>query len=128
MRCRTCRPVPEEVRAAADLLERRWVISVIWASLEGAARFNEFRQAVGGVPARTLTERLRELEAAGVLERRGVPDSPPPAEHRVTERGRGLAPVVEALGAWTGRRTRRVRGFPRWRGRRLRRAGSGWPR
>jgi DNA-binding HxlR family transcriptional regulator len=100
MRCRNCRPVPEEVREAADLLERRWVISVIWASLEGAARFNEFRQAVAGVPARTLTERLRELERAGVLERRVVPASPPYAEYMLTDRGRRLAPVLEALDAW----------------------------
>jgi DNA-binding HxlR family transcriptional regulator len=92
--------VPEEVRRAADLLERRSVISVIWASLEGAARFNEFRQAVAGVPPRTLTERLRELERAGVLERRLVQASPPYAEYRLTERGRRLAPVVEALRAW----------------------------
>ena len=92
--------MPEEVRRAADLLERRWAISVIWASLEGAARFNEFRQAVEGVPPRTLTERLRELEQAGVLERRVVPASPPYAEYRLTERGRRLAPVVQAVGAW----------------------------
>jgi DNA-binding HxlR family transcriptional regulator len=100
LRCRNCQPVPEEVRAAADLLERRWVISVIWASLEGAARFNEFRQAVQGVPPRTLTERLRELESAGVLERRLVNASPPYAEYVLTERGRRLAPVLQALGAW----------------------------
>ena len=102
MRCRDCRPVPEEVRRAADLLERRWVISVVWASLEGAVRFNEFRQAVEGVPPRTLTERLRELEHAGVLERHVVDASPPYAEYRLTERGRRLAPVVQALGAWRG--------------------------
>jgi DNA-binding HxlR family transcriptional regulator len=102
MRCRSCRPVPEEVRKAADLLERRWVISVVWASLEGAVRFNEFRQAVEGVPPRTLTERLRELEHAGVLERRLVNASPPYAEYRLTERGRRLAPVVQAMGAWRG--------------------------
>jgi DNA-binding HxlR family transcriptional regulator len=102
LRCRSCRPVPEEVRKTADLLERRWVISVIWASLDGAARFNEFRQAVEGVPPRTLTERLRELERAGVLERRVVNASPPYAEYRLTERGRRLAPVVEAVGAWRG--------------------------
>jgi DNA-binding HxlR family transcriptional regulator len=102
MRCRSCRPVPEEVRKAADLLERRWVISVVWASLEGAVRFNECRQAVEGVPPRTLTERLRELEHAGVLERRLVNASPPYAEYRLTERGRRLAPVVQAMGAWRG--------------------------
>ena len=100
MRCRSCRPVPEEVRAAADLLERRWVISVIWASLEGAARFNEFRQAVEGISPKTLSDRLVELEKAGVLERRVVPASPPYAEYRLTARGRRLAPVVEAAARW----------------------------
>jgi DNA-binding HxlR family transcriptional regulator len=91
--------VPEEVRRAADLLERRYAIAVLWASGSGARRFNEFRQAVGGVPPRTLTERLRELEAAGVLERSVVPASPPYAEYRLTERGRQLAAVVNALQA-----------------------------
>jgi DNA-binding HxlR family transcriptional regulator len=60
-RCRRCAPVPEEVRRAADLLERRYVVSVLYASLTGAARFNEFRQAVAGIPPRTLSERLRDL-------------------------------------------------------------------
>ena len=89
--------MPEEVRRAADLLERRHAITILWASTSGARRFNEFRQAVSGVPPRTLSERLRELEQAGVLERRVVPASPPYAEYRLTERGRELARVVQAL-------------------------------
>ena len=99
MRCRSCKPVPEEVRRAADLLERRYAIALLWASDSGARRFNEFRQAVAGVPPRTLTERLRELERAGVLERRLVPDSPPYSEYRLTARGERLAAVVRALQA-----------------------------
>ena len=98
MRCRSCKPVPEEVRRTADLHERRHVISVIWASTDGARRFNEFRQAVGGVAPRTLSERLRDLEAAGILERRLIPASPPYAEYRLTERGQRLAAVVRSLG------------------------------
>jgi DNA-binding HxlR family transcriptional regulator len=89
--------VPEEVRRAADLLERRYAITVLWASSSGATRFNEFRQAVSGVSPRTLTERLRDLEQAGVLERRVVPASPPYAEYRLTPAGRKLAAVVAAL-------------------------------
>ncbi|GAC1317618.1 MAG: hypothetical protein NVSMB25_05620 [Thermoleophilaceae bacterium] len=92
--------MPEEVRRAAGLLERRWLISVVYASLAGAHRFNEFRQAVEGIPSRTLTERLRELEHAGLLERHVVPASPPYAEYRLTEHGRRLGPVVEALARW----------------------------
>src|SRR5947209_15737965 len=100
MRCRRCAPVPEEVRRAADLLERRFAISILHASITGAQRFNEFRQAINGIPPRTLTERLRELERAGVIERRVVPASPPYAEYRLTDRGQALRPVVEALTAW----------------------------
>ena len=98
-RCRNCRPVPEEFRRAADLLERRWTISVVYASFDGAARFNEFKQACGQIPPRTLTDRLRELEAAGVLKKRVIPASPPYYEYSLTERGRRLRPVIEALGA-----------------------------
>ena len=97
MRCRSCKPVPEEGRRAADLLERRYAITILWASSSGAVRFNEFKQAVSGVPPRTLSERLRELEQAGVLERRVVDASPPYAEYRLTDRGRQLASVVRAL-------------------------------
>ena len=76
-RCRHCQPVPEEVRQAAGLLERRWTVSILWASYEGASRFNEFKQAVGEIPPRTLALRLVELEEAGVLERRVVDARPP---------------------------------------------------
>jgi DNA-binding HxlR family transcriptional regulator len=99
VRCRSCKPVPEEVRRAADLLERRHAITILWASSSGAVRFNEFKQAVSGVPPRTLSERLRELEQAGVLERRIVDASPPYAEYRLTARGKRLASVVEAIQA-----------------------------
>lgn len=99
MRCRSCQPVPEEVRRAAGLLERRHAIAILWASNAGAVRFNEFRQAVSGVPPKTLSDRLRELEKAGVLERRVVDASPPYAEYRLTARGRQLASVVRALQA-----------------------------
>jgi DNA-binding HxlR family transcriptional regulator len=100
-RCRSCRPVPPGVRRAAGLLERRWLLSIVYAALEGAVRFNEFRQAIGEIPPTTLSERLRELEAAGVLERRVVPASPPFAEYRLTAAGRELAPMVRALERWT---------------------------
>src|SRR5437588_11717378 len=96
-RCRRCKPVPEEVRAAADLLGRRWLLAVIFAALTGAVRFNEFVLAIDGISPRMLTERLRDLEHAGLIERAVIPSSPPSVEYRLTARGRSLAPVVEAL-------------------------------
>ena len=97
MRCRTCTPVPEEVRQAAGLLERRWVVSILWASYEGAVRFNEFKQAVGEIPPRTLAQRLVELEHAGVLVRNVIDARPPRVEYRLTDEGRRLKLVVDAV-------------------------------
>ncbi|MHB1243982.1 MAG: winged helix-turn-helix transcriptional regulator [Gaiellaceae bacterium] len=103
MRCRSCKPVPEEVRRAAGLLERRWVVSILWASSEGAVRFNELKQAVGAIPPRTLAQRLVELEAAGVLERRVLDTRPPRVEYRLTEDGLRLKLVVDAISAFAAR-------------------------
>ena len=103
--CRRCEPVPEDVRRAADLLERRWVIQVLYAAHTGAVRFNEFRQAVGPVPPRTLAARLVELEAAGILERRVVDARPPRVEYRLTELGERLKVVVDALRGWASFQT-----------------------
>ena len=97
MRCRKCTPVPEEVRQAAGLLERRWTVSILWASYEGALRFNEFKQSLGEIPPRTLAQRLVELEAAGVLERRVIDARPPRVEYRLTDEGRRLKHVVDAV-------------------------------
>jgi len=106
MRCRTCRPLPEEVARAADLLGRRWMLAILWASAEegaGAVRFNEFRQALVGIPPRTLAARLVELEDAGVLERRVHTDTRPPrVEYRLTELGRRLGALVDAMRAYAG--------------------------
>ncbi len=81
----------------ADLLERRWQLSIIYAALTGALRFNEFADAVAGISPRMLSERLRDLEAAGLVERTVIPSSPPTVEYRLTERGRRLAPIIEAM-------------------------------
>jgi DNA-binding HxlR family transcriptional regulator len=98
MRCRRLEPIPEEVRRTADLLERRWTLSILYASVEGAERFNEFRDAVGRVPPATLTVRLTELVTAGLLERRVLDTKPPAVEYRLTPLGRRFEPLLRALG------------------------------
>jgi DNA-binding HxlR family transcriptional regulator len=98
MRCRNCAPLPERVRRAADLLERRWTVSILYVSHEGGAvRFNEFLQALGGIPPATLAQRLADLEEAGVLKREVIDSRPPGVEYRLTERGRQLRSLVNAL-------------------------------
>jgi DNA-binding HxlR family transcriptional regulator len=97
MRCRSCTPLPAEVRRAADLLERRWTVSILYVSHAGALRFNEFLHALGSIPPATLAQRLIDLEEAGVLERQVIDARPPLVEYRLTERGRQLRSLVNAL-------------------------------
>ncbi len=96
-RTRRCEPVPVEVRETADLLERRWQLSILYAALTGALRFSEFADAVAGISPRMLSERLRDLEAAGLVQRNVIPSSPPTVEYRLTTKGRRLAPIIEAM-------------------------------
>jgi DNA-binding HxlR family transcriptional regulator len=97
-----CEPVPAEVRQTADLLERRWQLSVIYAALTGALRFNDFAEAVAGISPRMLSERLRDLETAGLIEREVIASSPPKVEYRLTDRGRQLGPIIDAIRAYAG--------------------------
>jgi DNA-binding HxlR family transcriptional regulator len=97
MRCRSCPPLPEEVRRAANLLERRWTVSILYVSHEGAVRFNEFLQALGSIPPATLAQRLADLEEAGVFERAVIDARPPCVEYRLTPRGRELRSLMNAL-------------------------------
>ncbi|HET7444630.1 MAG TPA: helix-turn-helix domain-containing protein [Solirubrobacterales bacterium] len=96
-RCRSCKPVPPELRAAAGLLERRWTMATIYACSSGATRFNEFRQSLPGVSPTTLSERLDQLEQAGIVERQLVPGRPPHTEYALTRRGQQLASAVAGL-------------------------------
>ena len=96
-RCRSCAPVPPELRAAATLLERRWTLATIYACASGASRFNEFRQSLPGESPTTLSERLDQLEGAGVVERTLVPGRPPHTEYALTARGKRIAGAVSSL-------------------------------
>src|SRR5215475_9146982 len=101
-RCKTTDPVPQEVRKAADLLERRYAVSILYASYHGCTRFNEFRQALGEIPPGTLAQRLVELEKAGILSREVQDARPPRVEYVLTAEGRKLRAVVDALIVWAG--------------------------
>ena len=96
-RCRSCSPVPSELRAIAELLERRWTLGTIYACASGAVRFNEFRQSLPGVSPTTLSERLDQLEQAGIVARELVAGHPPHAEYHLTAKGKRLATAVTKL-------------------------------
>ncbi|CAN5676265.1 MAG: winged helix-turn-helix transcriptional regulator [Gaiellaceae bacterium] len=84
----------------ADLLERRYAVSILYASHQGCTRFGEFRQALGEIPPGTLTQRLVELERGGVLRREVTDARPPRVEYVLTTDGVRLRALIEALAAW----------------------------
>jgi DNA-binding HxlR family transcriptional regulator len=72
-------------------------MATIYACSSGAARFNEFRQSLPGVSPTTLSERLEQLEAAGIVERQLVAGRPPHTEYALTGHGKRLALVIAGL-------------------------------
>jgi DNA-binding HxlR family transcriptional regulator len=72
-------------------------MATIYACSSGAVRFNEFRQSLPGVSPTTLSERLEQLEAAGIVERQLIPGRPPHTEYTLTPKGARLAEAVAGL-------------------------------
>ncbi len=99
-RCKRLEPVPENVRRAADVLERRHAVSILFASHQGCTRFTEFRRALGTIPPATLAQRLGELERAGVLKRVVRETRPPHVEYVLTKDGLQLKALLDALAVW----------------------------
>lgn len=85
---------------AVEIVGRRWSGAVLRAMLAGASRFGEIQEAIPDLSSRMLSERLRELEAEGIVERTVVPERPVRVEYRLTEKGQALNAVVEDLSRW----------------------------
>jgi DNA-binding HxlR family transcriptional regulator len=102
-RCKRHEPIPEDVRRAAGVLERRYAVSILFASHRGCTRFTEFRHALGTIPPATLAQRLGELERAGVLRREVRDTRPPHVEYVLTSEGERLRGLLDALAAWARR-------------------------
>lgn len=88
---------------AVELIGRRWTGAIVRVLLGGSRRYNELAEAVPEISDRMLSERLRELEAEGIIARTVVPESPVRVEYSLTEMGRDLQASVDAIGAWAER-------------------------
>ncbi len=86
---------------AFEVLGRRWTGLVLRALMDSPRRFSEITAYVPGLSDRLLSERLQELEATGLVERRVHPEQRPVlVEYRLTEKGHALRPALEALQKW----------------------------
>jgi DNA-binding HxlR family transcriptional regulator len=88
---------------ALDRVGERWALMIVRELLLGPKRFTDIRAALPGLSADILAQRLRELDAAGVLRRRKLPPPAASQVYELTEWGLELEPVVVALGRWGAR-------------------------
>src|SRR3569832_1659833 len=88
---------------AVELIGGRWTGAVIQLLLNGRMRFAELRAAIPDISDRMLSERLRELEAEGIVARIVVPETPVRVEYELTEKGHALEHALGALGSLTQR-------------------------
>jgi DNA-binding HxlR family transcriptional regulator len=88
---------------AVELIGGRWTGAVIQLLFHGRMRFAELRVAIPDISDRMLSERLRELEAEGIVGRFVIPETPVRVEYELTEKGRALEHALGAVGKWAER-------------------------
>ena len=81
----------------AEIISGKWTLLVIRDLVDGPRRFCELERSLEGISPRTLSLRLRALEAEGVVERRTYPEVPPRVEYALTPKGRALVPMIEHM-------------------------------
>ena len=88
------------VARSLDLVGERWTLLIVRDLLIGPKRYKDILAGLPGIGTNLLAQRLRELEAHGLVERRALPAPASATVYRLTEKGLGLEPVVSALGRW----------------------------
>jgi DNA-binding HxlR family transcriptional regulator len=85
---------------AVELVGKRWTGAILLVLMDGPLRFSEVKVLVPDLSDRLLSERVKELEAEGIVARRVIGDTPVKVEYALTDKGRALEPAVRALKAW----------------------------
>jgi DNA-binding HxlR family transcriptional regulator len=85
---------------AVELIGRRWTGAILRALLSGVQRFSDVASAIPGLSDRMLSERLKELEAEGIVLRLVRAEKPVRVEYLLTQKGRALGAVIEAVSGW----------------------------
>lgn len=100
-------PVARSLSVVGD----RWTIMILRDCFQGIRRFEQFQERLG-ITRHILADRLRKLEAAGVLRREAYQARPPRQEYRLTDRGKDLYPVLLSLIGWANRHVPPVEPHP----------------
>ena len=88
------------VETTLTLISNKWKVLILRDLMPGTKRFGELKKSVGNVSQKVLTAQLREMEQCGLLIRTVYPEVPPRVEYTLTELGRSLKPVLDAMWNW----------------------------
>jgi DNA-binding HxlR family transcriptional regulator len=99
-RAAACCPFYHE---AVELVGRRWTGAILRVLMDGPLRFSEVAQAVPELSDRLLSERMKELESRGIVERRVISGPPLRVEYGLSKMGRELEPALSEIQRWARR-------------------------
>lgn len=91
---------PCPVETTAQLIGSKWRLLILRDLMEGTKRFGELKKSVGSISQKVLTSNLRDMEEKGLVVRRVYPEVPPRVEYSLTDLGKSLTPIVDAMRAW----------------------------
>jgi DNA-binding HxlR family transcriptional regulator len=94
-------PLCPRFEKAVDILSKRWTSRIVFQLLSGPQRFVNIDQALPNLSGKVLSERLKELEHEGIVNRVVFPESPIRIEYSLTEKGRALAPIFSEIAKWS---------------------------
>jgi DNA-binding HxlR family transcriptional regulator len=101
---RTMNPVHDSatcgVAACAEIIGAKWTALLVHDLSEGPRRFSQLEHSCSGISPRTLAERLRALEAEGIVDRQSYAESPPRVEYELTSKGEALLPIITAMSSY----------------------------
>ena len=88
------------VETTLTLISDKWKVLILRDLLDGTKRFGELKKSVGGVSQKVLTAQLRDMENSGLVSRKVYAEVPPRVEYSLTDLGRSLQPILDAMRNW----------------------------
>ena len=88
------------IERTLEVIGGKWTVQILRDLFEGTRRFGQLQQSLGGVSPKMLIARLRELEERGLVTRTLYPEIPPRVEYSLTDDGRTLRPIIDAMAEW----------------------------
>ena len=88
------------VETTLTLISDKWKVLILRDLMPGTKRFGELRKSIGTVTQKVLTSQLRQMEESGLVIRTVYPEVPPRVEYTLTDLGRSLDPVMDAMRNW----------------------------